>query len=298
MSTLGPLSAVHCAPRGARRGPTVVLLHGIGLGAWLWERDQQVLAELGLESWALDLPGHGPQAGQDVRLETCYRQVGRALDELDGPIALVGHSMGGVVAQVISAERELAGLALVASVPCAEVAHLPTPTGLRLALPMVPGFLLGRNLHMSDRAYLETGLARLAPDEQRAALARLGPWPSGIVRDIVRRRPAVPRGSVACPVLVTHGFLDRVASLYGSRLLADHYDAVMWRFDDIGHMPQVEPAGARHARALGEWLLAPTRPRVREVDAFRPDEGVGEHERRARHPNPVRSDSRFGDRWR
>ncbi len=298
MSHLGPLHAVHRVPSGARRGPTVVLLHGIGLGAWLWERDQGVLADLGLESWALDLPGHGPQAGQDVRLEACYRQVARALDELEGPVALVGHSAGGLVAQVLSSERTLSGLVLVGAVPCAEVVHLPTAIGARLFAPLLPSFMLGRNLRMGERAYLETGLARLSPEEQRAVLARIGPWPCGMVRDIARRRPTVPRGSVDCPVLITHGFLDRVASLYGSRLLADHYGAVMWRFDDVGHMPQVEPAGERHARAVGEWLLAPSRPRVREVDAFRPAEGVGEGERRARSTRPVRSDSRFGDRWR
>ena len=297
MSSLGPLNAVHRAPVGAARGPKVVLLHGIGLGAWLWERDQEILAELGLESWALDLPGHGPEAGQDTRLEACYRQVGRALDQLEGPVALVGHSAGGLIAQVVASERQLAALVLVAAVPCREVPHIPTRTGARLFVPLLPSFLLGRPLDMSARAYIETGLARLSRGAQQEVLDHIGPWPNGMVRDLARRRPDVPGSSVECPVLVTHGFLDRVTSLYGSRLLADHYDAVMWRFDDIGHMPQVEPAGERHARAVGEWLLAPTRRRVNEIDAFRPDEGVGLDERRARHPKAVRSDSRFGDRW-
>ena len=55
---LGPLEAVRYTPESIL-GPPVLLVHGIGLGKWFWARDQALLAEFGLESWAVDLPGHG-----------------------------------------------------------------------------------------------------------------------------------------------------------------------------------------------------------------------------------------------
>ena len=77
-----PVNAQHLV-QGSGSGPILVLLHGIGLGKWIWERDQSHWAEShGLSSVALDFQGHGSQAGQDVRLEELADQVHTFLDTL------------------------------------------------------------------------------------------------------------------------------------------------------------------------------------------------------------------------
>ena len=287
---------MHVPAQGETRGPPVLLIHGIGLGAWYFERDQRRLAAQGLASWALDLPGHGRDAGRNVRMGDCYDAVVAAVEAFDEPPAIVGHSAGGLCAMVAAQERPVASLVLNAAVPCREVFHYPTVQGLRALRPTLGALLRGRNLPLPRASYLDTGVHLLPPEDQEWLLERIVPWPNGMVRDMARRRPSVP--SLDCPVLVTHGFQDRAASLYVSRLLADHFDAVMWRFDDLAHMPALEPGGQRHAQAVAGWILDPVARRVREVDAFRPDEGVGAGERQAREGQRVRSDSRFGDRWK
>lgn len=75
-----------------------VLVHGSGHGAWCWDRIVPLLEAKGHHAMAVDLPGNGhddtPLA--DVTLETYADHVCAALDSLDGPAVLVGHSLGGI----------------------------------------------------------------------------------------------------------------------------------------------------------------------------------------------------------
>ena len=103
-----------------------------------------------------------------------------------------------------------------------------------------------------------------------------------MVRDLVRRRPEIARDSIRCPVLVTFGRLDRTFQNNTYRLVADLYTALNWRFDDLAHIPMVEPGGERHAKKVADWIRHPLRRRINEIDAFAPDEGVGESAREQR----------------
>ena len=286
---LGPLDAVHVVPEGERRGPPVLLLHGIGLGAWLWERDQQVLAAQGLESWAVDLPGHGSDAGQNRSLDEIVEGALGAVDALERP-AVVGHSLGGLVAQELSAARELSSIVLVSSVAPRAVRVVPTRTALRIMAQLLPTFLAGRNLNLSLGQYRDAGLHLLPTDEQEACFSRIVPWPNRATRDLLRRPDLAP---ASCPCLVTFGLQDKANAVSGYRLLGDYHDAIIWRFDDLAHMPPLEPGGQRHAEAIAGWILSPRSRIVTEVDPLAPKEGVGEQKRRRRMPGGPRSDSPF-----
>ena len=271
----------------------MLFVHGIGLGAWLWERDQQELSGMGIESWAVDLPGHGMAPG-NAGMSDCYAAVEAAALELGRP-AIVGHSAGALVAQVVASRMEVASLVLVAPVPCAPVPMLPTLEGARVMVRQLGHLAAGRNLTLRRVDYLRTGMHLLHEDEADRAMEQMVPWPHGMVRDMAVRRPRLD--PLTCHVLVTHGLQDRVTRLSNSRLLADHHDAPLWRFDDLAHLPPLEPGGLRHARAIGEWLLRPHGRRIREIDALAPGDGIGEQARAERKgSNTPRSDSRFGNR--
>ncbi len=68
---------------------TYVLVHGVAHGAWCWERTRTDLTAAGHRVLALDLPL--------TSLEDDAAVVVRALDDIDGPVILVGHSYGGLV---------------------------------------------------------------------------------------------------------------------------------------------------------------------------------------------------------
>ena len=79
---------------------TFVLVHGAYHGAWCWDKVVPLLEAQGHQAVAVDLPGNtygefDIPAGQ-VTLDTYAHHVCKVLDQLDEPVVLVGHSLGGL----------------------------------------------------------------------------------------------------------------------------------------------------------------------------------------------------------
>ena len=82
---------------------TVVLVHGAGCGAWIWDKVGTELRARQVEYSAVDLPsvGEGVDATQDVHTDAAFLRT--ALDRIDGPVLLCGNSYGGTVITEASA---------------------------------------------------------------------------------------------------------------------------------------------------------------------------------------------------
>ncbi len=76
---------------------TVVLVHGAGSGAWIWQALGQELDARGVAHLEVDLPtvGVGVDPTLDSHADAAY--VRSLLDARDGPVVLCGNSYGGVV---------------------------------------------------------------------------------------------------------------------------------------------------------------------------------------------------------
>lgn len=88
-------------------GPTVLMLHGVGGGHLSFAPQVETLASSGYRAVAWDMPGYGRSAPIEPYTfkglaESCIRLIG-ALQCPD--VVLVGHSMGGMVAQEVVARR-------------------------------------------------------------------------------------------------------------------------------------------------------------------------------------------------
>lgn len=75
--------------------PTVLLVHGGFLGAWVWADVVVALEEAGIRAVTLDLPSVGPQADGDMYADA--GAVRELLESLDPPVLLCGHSAAGAV---------------------------------------------------------------------------------------------------------------------------------------------------------------------------------------------------------
>lgn len=90
---------------GGTGAPLLVLLHGLGAGADVWEPWRPLLAERWPGRWlAPDLPGHGGSPAADrYSFGGLAAAVARPLaGEAGGRIVVVGHSLGGVVALALA----------------------------------------------------------------------------------------------------------------------------------------------------------------------------------------------------
>ncbi len=83
----------------------VVLIHGAGMDHSVWVMPARHFARVGLNVLAPDLPGHGRSERPALRsIEDMANWLIRAMDALDlATVAVVGHSMGALVAYALAA---------------------------------------------------------------------------------------------------------------------------------------------------------------------------------------------------
>jgi pimeloyl-ACP methyl ester carboxylesterase len=75
-------------------GATIMLVHGAWHGSWCWEPVRRLLEADGIATAAVDNPSV-TKPGSDLAADGDNLRA--ALDAIDGPVVLVGHSYGGAV---------------------------------------------------------------------------------------------------------------------------------------------------------------------------------------------------------
>ena len=89
---------------------TFVLVHGAYHGGWCWHKVVALLEREGHDVVAVDLPGHGRNAGSKATYAAYVEHVTKILRQQAEPVVLVGHSMGGaIVTGVAEAAPETVG---------------------------------------------------------------------------------------------------------------------------------------------------------------------------------------------
>jgi len=113
-------------PATAARATPLLFVHGAWHGAWCW--DQHFLnyfAEKGFVSHAVSLRGHGTSEGRRrlrwTRLAHYVEDVARIAARFPRPPVVIGHSMGGAIAQKYLETSVAPGGVLLASVPPAGI---------------------------------------------------------------------------------------------------------------------------------------------------------------------------------
>jgi pimeloyl-ACP methyl ester carboxylesterase len=183
---------------GTRPGAPLLLVHGGFHAAWYWTVWGPGLAARGWRCAAVDLPGHGGSrldggrlARQGVR--DYAAAVRRAADAIGPGCVLVGHSLGGLAAQVVTGTGWVAAQVLVCPSPLAAVA--------RLRFPPVP---LGRPVPPPDLEGMRSRWFRRPPHRAVGDLGavhrRLGPESPVALNERYANQVDAPRST--CPTLV------------------------------------------------------------------------------------------------
>lgn len=267
---------LHIEEDGPTAAPvTVLFVHGytLALGAFHFQR-KALRAEFGgrLRLVLFDQRSHGA-SGRSPRGRSTLPQLaadlGRVIDGIDGPVVLVGHSMGGMSIIELAAERpELFGDRVVAVALIATSSGslsgvtlgLPGPLG-RAAGALAPAVLGaagraprivegGRRLG-ADLAWLITrrmsfGSAPVSPAVAEYLNRMIAATPVDVVADFYPALMAHERRSALaalgrCRVAVVCGDADKLTPLPHSELIADEVPgAVLHVIDDAGHAVVLE----------------------------------------------------------
>ncbi len=232
----------------ATRYPPVVLLHGAGGSRLDWPVELRRMP--GVQVWTIDLPGHGrsPGAGrttvaeyaEDVQAFLDAAQIERAV--------VVGHSMGGAIAQQLALDRSerVAGLVLIAT-----GSKLPVEPSLPERAQATPAAVIQ---WVVERAWHPaTPAAQLALARERLAQTA----PAVLRGDFLACQAFDVRGrehEIGVPVLVIGAAEDRmVRPDFSVTLAARIPGARLVMIEGAGHMVTLERP-TEVARAMMEWL--------------------------------------------
>ncbi len=230
------------------RYPPLVLVHGAGGSHLSWPPTLRRLPRA--DVIALDLPAHGRSAGKGRADVYEYAEDVRALmDALALPPAvIVGHSMGGAIAQALAlrAPQRVAGLVLLGT-----GSKLPVAPELPPALLRAPKATVAR---LMDWAW-----AAQTPDavKQQGAQLMLEAGPQVLHDDFAACAAFDVRADVAriaAPTLVVGGSDDRMVPPKFSRSLAESIpNAELRILEGAGHMFPLERP-QELAEVLVDWL--------------------------------------------
>ena len=192
---LGGLDVVRVRALGAPRPASLLFVHGMWGGAWVWERWLPFFAARGWDGYALNLRGRaGSRPVADIgRVPlTDYIEDAASVARRLGAVVVVGHSMGGLVAQALAAT--LTPVAAVAVTPAAPRGIWPLRSAELVAatLRYAPALIRSRPLLPSRRVMTRLALGRLPPEERDSVYARLVPESARQARDIASRSTPRP----------------------------------------------------------------------------------------------------------
>jgi pimeloyl-ACP methyl ester carboxylesterase len=221
------------------RLPPLVLLHGAGGTHLHWPPRLRRLP--GCRVYGLDLPGHGRSEGQGRDSIGAYCEVVYAWAEAQSlpRFVLVGHSMGGAIAQefALAHGERLAGLVLVGSGARLRVNPLimaMVQEDFAAAARLVTEWALGGKPDERTRRQYLRGLSDVNPE------VLLGDFRACDAFDAMARL-----GDIAVPTLVLCGADDRMTPPKYSQYLADRIPNAQLRLvEQAGHMVMLEQSQA------------------------------------------------------
>jgi pyruvate dehydrogenase E2 component (dihydrolipoamide acetyltransferase) len=225
----------HRAPTGGSTGVPLVLIHGLFDSARGWRDLPERLAKAGHPVLVPDLPGHGRSPAGDGTLDGAVAALAEVLPS--GPIGLVGHSLGAVLAARLASQLG----------PRLDRLVLLAPAGLG---PRMDRDFLDLMAQAATSAALARALARLGPgagphseDALSTELARLTsgrPAMIALGREVAR--DGIPQTDIApllerlaAPVTAIFGLDDSVIDWRDAAALPARTAAHFLR--GAGHLP-------------------------------------------------------------
>lgn len=253
------------SPKQRRYETPLLFLHGAWHQARSWALWLDYFADLGYETHAISLPGHGTSSLHKRHLN-CY-SFQDYVDALATEIAsisprpvVMGHSLGGAVVQAYLADHQLPAAVLLATLPSRGIAPMilrllgkkPLPLGLGLltlnlyrwvGTPELAQFLF---LNRDTRVNVEQFQATLCGESMRVALRLQLPFAR------VNRE--------GTPVLVVAGENDAMFTIEEQQATARKYGAPCLVIENQPHNLMMESAWRQVADQVHGWLTSLAHP--------------------------------------
>lgn len=256
------LEIIEARPDGGGHGAPLLLLHGAFAGAWCWQECfLDLLARQGRRAQALSLRGHGASEGKrNLRLATLedfLADLHAAIGSMPEPPIVVGHSLGGYLAQLLLGVVPVRAVVLMSSLP---------PDGLALVGPRLaltdPFFWTEGVLGSAGRYKSAAELASLdllfgpgiSLDDRFRFARRMVPESQIALGQTHLPRWVLPAQAARVPALVMQGTEDRMIWEGTALRTALYHGAEMLRVPGGSHLFLLDATAPEAARLLLGWL--------------------------------------------
>ena len=248
---------------------TVFMIHGMWCGPWYWENYKGLFEDKGYNCLTTMLRYHDmdPREDPDPRLGTTSlldyaADLEEEIKALEEKPILVGHSMGGLLAQILGSRNLARALVLLTPASPAGInAIKPSVVKSFLSVQMKWGFWKKPMRQTFNEASYSL-LNLMPPDEQKKiydrfvyesgrALFEIGYW----FLDS-KKASAVDETKVTCPVLIIGGKEDRVTPISVIRNVAKKYSstATYMELENHAHWPVGEPGWEKLVQHIDDWI--------------------------------------------
>jgi pimeloyl-ACP methyl ester carboxylesterase len=248
---------------------TIIMIHGMMGGGWYWENYKTYFEGKGYNCITPTLRFHDmdPTGTPDPALGTTSLldyagDLIQEIEKLDERPIIMGHSMGGLLSQIVGSRVPAEALVLLTPA---------SPAGINILKPSVVRTFFSTQLkwgfwrkpmHLTFKDATYSMLQLLTPEEQREvynkyvyesgrAAFEMGFW-------FLNREKAsrVDESKITCPVLVIAGKLDRITPHSVVQKVAEKYRTVSTYklFDNHSHWVVSEPGWEEVADYVDRWL--------------------------------------------
>ncbi len=248
---------------------SIVMIHGMWGGGWYWENFKRFFESKGYKCYTPTLRHHDIDPKDKPASElgtTSLLDYAQDLEEyirrLDDKPLLIGHSMGGLLSQILAARGVATGIVLLTPASPSGINAL-TYSVFKSFWGILTKWGFWRNAHrMSFNASVYSMLHLLPEKDQKSAYERfvyesgqaafeIGFWyldPKGAAK--------VDETKLTCPVLVIAGAHDRITPASVVRKVANKYKAVSAykEFEDHAHWIIGERGWEEVAEYVSGWI--------------------------------------------
>ena len=254
-SSIAGFPAFRADGEGDRWPWPLVFLHGAFDDHTGFANYVRFFSAVGFDCYAASYRGRQsvpPERACGLHVEHYLDDALRVLGELGPEVIVVGHSLGGLLAQKVAEAGRCRAAVLLAPAPPRPL--IPQPRSLPALLPNMPKIVLGRSFLISYASAASVLLNRVPEADRRRIYDGLVPESGLVFRQLTIGTMRVDASRVRCPLLCIRGIDDRVISARLMRGTAKRYAADLKEYDRHGHWLFQEPGWEVPAGDILAWL--------------------------------------------
>jgi pimeloyl-ACP methyl ester carboxylesterase len=257
---LAGFPGLHAAPAPTTHGPLLLCIHGSNQDHQHFANYLRYFSDRGFDCYAFPRRGRSgvpPSGAQGVTFAEYLSDTVRVLDALGRPAIVVGHSLGGLIAQKVAESGRCRAAVLLAPLAPRQIFArlIPPLPAIPVYLKIMPAVVTGASFGVTYPDMRAASLNHVPESRRQSIFLTLMPESGVAARDVLIGIP-VDAAKVTCPVLCVIGGDDRFVSKGVVRSIARLYHADFRESPAHGHLMMEDDNWEEIPKAILSWFEA------------------------------------------